>query len=150
MIANALIAFVLPVILAVLALRKVLIAVATLQDNAGSFTNLTGDTLHVRKVTLRVGSATTNWTLGDTATASLDEIPSTQDFVNDSRSHILGVELTQNGATGSLDPAERIVHLEFNRNDLILRPDEALFLNTTDISGAPTMRTKCQIYYEAL
>lgn len=149
-IVNALILTLMAALLPVLALRKVQIATANLNDNAGSFTNLTSDRLHIRKMTLRVNNTSTNSVIGDIVTASVDEIPVSQDFVNDSRSHIMGVEMAADGATGSIKMRPARAHMEFNKNDLVLETDEAIFLNTTDIVGTPTVRTKLNMFYEAI
>lgn len=129
-------------------LRKALLSATVLQDNSASFTNLTNDRLHIRKIDLSsVGGVATQ--IGDSASASLDEVPVDQSIVNDSRSHIASVTAVNTGGTGALISENSSKVLSFNRSDLVLDPDEALFWNLNDIVGAPPVRFNCNIWYES-
>lgn len=129
-----------------MSLRKVNIVSTSLTNNAGSFTNVTDKRLHIRKVILTM---TTTGTLvaADDWSASVDEQPTLQFNVTDSRSHILGGRVkVPTGASGKIN-LERT--LSFNRGDLVLDTDEALFLNTSDIVGAPGINAAVNLFYEA-
>lgn len=130
-------------------LRKALIAVTTLQDKAGSFVNLTATKLHIRKLVL---SQQIHGTLvaGDRAGASVDEVPEYQADDNDSRSNILELETYAGNITtsGSLALGLRNKDMMiFDQGELTLDPDDAIFLNTKDILGAPTVNTKLRVWY---
>ncbi len=129
-----------------MALRKVNIATTALTDNAGSFVNQTARRLHIRKSigTLRPSSA---WVIGDLVESSLDEVPTNQATVNDSRSHIALLTGGGEGGTGGLFGKDRVV-LSWNRDDLVLDPDEALFVNNSDVSGAPPTRDSWNLFYQ--
>lgn len=130
-------------------LRKALIRSVALQDNAGSFTNVTNKRLHIRKLDLTMQVSAT-FVAGDEARMSVDEVPAAQDGVNDTRSHIAGLSFMMGDSTGAgLKPTyEGSKILSFNRNDLVLDPDEAIFLNTVDETGAPTLVSKVNVWYE--
>lgn len=129
-------------------LRKALLSATVLQDNSASFTNLTNDRLHIRKVVMKALSGVATQ-IGDAASASLDEVPVDQSIVNDSRSHIASVLAVNTGGTGALISDGDGQTLSFNRGDLVLDPDEALFLNLNDIVGAPPVRFNANFWYEA-
>jgi len=132
-------------------LRKALISSTLLQDNAGSFVNVTAKDLHIRKLklSLRQGGAIVR---GDAYEASVDEVPAIQATVNDSRAHIqhgliqASEQVGADGGTGLYGPQKDT--MTFERGQLVLEPDEALFLNTSDLGGAPTVITKLNIWYE--
>jgi len=86
--------------------------------------------------------------IGDIATASLDEIPVSQFRANNSRSHICGIQWANAGATGGIAGQSNRLVLSFNRDDLFLDPDEALFLNTEDVVGAPPVNTTVNVFYQ--
>jgi len=130
-------------------LRKAVIFASTLGDNAGSFVNETARTLHVRKIVGTLQIAPTIVAL-DRVASSLDEVPAQQGRVNDSRSHIALLMQGIGDATGAgLAPykPDRIV-LSFNRDDLKLDPDEALFVNNTDLTGTPSIEAMWNIWYQ--
>lgn len=134
--------------MSVAVLRKLQLEVATLQDNAASFVNQTSDRLHIRKIILTMLQGDSASVLGDVAVASIDEVPVGQQDILDTRSHIVQVQIAVIGGTGAIvAPTDRAV-ISFNRNDLVLDVDEALFLNTTDTTGAPSTRTSAQFFYE--
>ncbi len=97
---------------------------------------------------MRTINESTAGVLGDAASASLDEIPVAQDIVNDSRAHICGVQAAVSGGTGALEAASDKIVLSFRRNDLVLDPDEALFVNTNDISGALDVTFSTNLWYD--
>jgi len=86
----------------------------------------------------------------DAATLSLDEVPVSQYRVNDSRSHIMGTAAKVGDATGAglaqTGPSSKVA--SFNRGDLVLDPDEAVFLNSVDIAGGPSINGDVNIWYE--
>lgn len=86
-------------------------------------------------------------TAADEATWSIDEVPVNQLRTNDSRSHIVGGAI-KTGDAGGIAPTKSAKVLSFNRGDLVLDTDEALFLNTADITGAPTVNTSVNVWYE--
>lgn len=125
-------------------MRKVLLrTTASGTNNAVSFVNQTARKLHIRRTVLQAG-ANAAVTVGDIAIASLDEVPVAQAQVNDSRSHIDLVNFSADSIAG---PPQRSV-LSWQRDDLVLQPDEAIFLNTIDLSGAPPVNWTCQIMYQ--
>lgn len=130
-------------------LRKVLLATATLQDNAQSFVNLTAERLHVKKIII-FGTIRGTLVATDEARVSLDEVPTIQLGIDDSRSHIIGGEMVNSSVStnGAIVPGKFYAVLTFARNELTLDPDEALFLNLADVAGAPTVVARCNIYYE--
>jgi len=85
--------------------------------------------------------------VGDIAHFSLDEIPVTQLRINDSRSHVMGL-IWGAGATGDLAGSSERLVLSFNRDDLVLEPDEALFLNSEDIVGTPPVNATVNAFYQ--
>ncbi len=131
-----------------LLLRKVNVGSTSLTNNAASFVNQTADRLHIRKVVGRVVNTTTASTIGDSATSSLDEVPVAQNIVNDSRSHIAQIQGKAPGGTGSAEPVADNVMLTFERGQLFLDPDEALFVNNTDVSGAMAAVFMWNLWYE--
>jgi len=132
-----------------LILRKVVLSTSALANNSASFVNSTSDRLHIIKSTLKwtpeTGAAVA---VGDMALASLDEIPQIQAQLDDSRSHIQSAVFTVPGATGGLAGVSENSHMEWNRNDLVLDVDEALFLNTLDIVGTPPVTATAVLFYE--
>lgn len=130
-------------------LRKALLSSSSLQNNAASFTNLTNDRLHIRKLDLSTKSSGTAAVLGDAAGCSIDEVPVFQSSTNDSRSHIMAVSSQVIGGTGAIESNTPARVLSFNRGDLVLDPDESIFMNTEDISGAMSVRFNLNIWYDA-
>lgn len=128
-------------------LRKVNIRTSALGNNSSSFVNQTARRLHIRKIVMSQGTNAAT-AIGDISVASLDEIPVAQFRVNDSRSHIMGIQWSHDGGTGSLAGQSNRLVLSFNRGDLFLDADEALFLNTEDVNGAPPVNTSVQVWYE--
>lgn len=128
-------------------LRKVNLATTILTDNVVSFVNVTSKRLHVMKVVgTNIGTAAL--VIGDLAESSLDEVPVGQNDVNDSRSHIAVTALSAIGGTGGINsPVDRVV-LSFNKSDLVLDPDEALFVNNRDRVGAPNMLATWNLWYD--
>lgn len=130
-------------------LRKVLLATATLQDNAQSFVNLTAETLHIKKIVI-FGQIRGTLVATDEVRISLDEVPAIQLGIDDSRSHIVGGECVNSSVStnGAIVPGRFYAVLTFDRGELMLDPDEAFFLNTSDVSGAATFVGRCNIWYE--
>jgi len=131
-----------------MAWRKVLLSSNTLTDNAASFVNQTARDLHILMTDHSVGPTGSATVIGDNVRSSLDEQPVAQASVNDSRAHISAVQTENSGATGAIDMPWRFKVLAFPRNALVLRPDDAVFLNNTDVSGAPPADTNCNIWYD--
>lgn len=137
------------ILLPVLALRKVNISFSgTGGNNQGSFVNVTSDRLHIRKAILKTRHTSQVNVIGDAQLVSVDEVPVVQAATNDSRSHIMQVQAIVSGATGAIAAPPETGHMEFNRNDLVLEPDEALFVNTVDTTGAPTISVSLNLWYE--
>lgn len=132
---------------AVMALRKINLYTTTLQDNAVSWVNQTAEKLHVNRIYMNLILGP-NAVLGDQAEASLDEVPTGQSDVNNSRSHILSVRAAVDGATGATESAQKSAVMYFKRGELVLDPDEALYLNTTDKDGAPPFACNVNIWYD--
>jgi len=86
--------------------------------------------------------------LGDNVRSSLDEQPVAQASVNDSRAHISGIEATTIGGTGVIDLAPVILVQDWPFNALVMDPDDAIFLNNTDVSGAVPVDTNCNVWYD--
>lgn len=130
-----------------MALRKVLISTEALTNNAGSFTNVTNDRYHIRKI---IGRIMPNGVLviADDAHSSLDELNTTQRNQNDSRAHIATVQLVVMGGTGTIRQAGQTIVLSFGRNDLVLDADESFFVNNEDANGAPAIRANWNLWYE--
>ncbi len=131
-----------------MALRKATIVSSSLADNAGSFVNVTSDRLHIRMLDLTTIPESTPGAIGDAANCSIDEVPVGQADINDSRSHLMNVSATVNGGTGGIEATTPSKVLPFNRNDLVLDPDEAIFMNNTDISGALDVTFNLNVWYE--
>lgn len=129
-------------------LRKVNITTSSLADNAASFVNQTSDDLHIKLIDLRGIPESTAGTLGDSQSCSIDEVPADQFNVNDSRSHVIGATAEVQGGTGSVEAVYNNAVMAFQRGDLVLEPDEALFMNISDISGALDMTWSGNIWYE--
>lgn len=129
-------------------LRKVIVRTTALTDNAGSFVNQTADRLHMRKLVGRAGNTTSTSALGDVASSSFDEIPIGQSDVNNSRAHIAEIDIAVTGATGAIRGEANNVVLTFERGQLFLDPDEAWFVNNTDIAGAGNFSFGWNIWYE--
>jgi len=128
--------------------RKAVLRTATLGNNGASFVNQTAKRLHIRKVIVRAMNGGSATVLGDIAQCSLDEVPVIQMTTDDSRSHIAGTQCANVGGTGAIAMLTDREVLNFGRNDLVLDPDEALFLNTADVQGAPSFSGQAQIFYE--
>jgi len=128
-------------------LRKVVSGSTSLTDNAQSFTNVTARRLHIRKVFGVIITRTAS-ALGDVALTSLDEVPTGQSKVNDSRAHIGHSVGAVTGATGAIAFQGQPFFAEFARGDLYLDPDESLFVNNEDIIGAPPVNATWNIWYE--
>lgn len=126
-----------------MALRKVHLTTTALGDNRASFVNTTGDRLHIRKINLIMIIAGTP-VVTDQAAGELAESPVFQSNTTDSRS-VLALSRAS-GAPGGGAERDKIA---LGRNDLIVDPDDALFLNTDDTTGTPTIRCDCTIWYEA-
>lgn len=125
-------------------LRKVLLRTAAETDNAASFVNESGDDLHIRKIVMDTAQATV--ANGDEYSASIDEVPTTQAGTNDSRAHVLHCASQAEGTVGNFSPNAR-AQISFERGQLVLEPDEALFLNIA-VTGTGTGSTRCNIWYE--
>jgi len=126
-------------------LRKVMIRSNTLTDNAASFTNVTAKRLHILKMVLKVLQRGTIFVDGDQANVSIDEIPIAQKASNDSRSHIGSVDFAAN--TIAVTIAQTLV-LTWNRDDFVLDPDESIFMNIEDQTGAPAISGSCNLWYD--
>lgn len=85
---------------------------------------------------------------GDAASSSLDEVPIDQSNINDSRSHIAFIQATVGGGTGTLEASADNTVLTFERGQLFLDPDEALFMNNKDVSGALSIAFGWNLWYE--
>lgn len=129
-------------------LRKVLIATTGVAANAGSFTNVTADNIDIRKVIGKMWSTTAE-TIGEINLSSLDENSTNQSTQNDSRSHIATMVIAVDGGTASVTAKPDAVQLAFNRNDLILRTDESMFVNNSQVVGGMTPQTTWNLFYEA-
>jgi len=127
-------------------LRKANILTTALSNNAGSFVNESGDDLHIRKIVMQ-SALTGSVAINDSARASLDEVPTIQSNVDDSRSHILGLYLLQTEATTTVGKSATI-GITFERGQLVLEPDEAFFVNNLDLGGTPNIATQVNIWYE--
>ncbi len=129
-------------------LRKALIAHAGAPAaNSGSFVNETSKRLHVRKtVGTIIGNAAD--TIGEVVVASLDEVPVTQHNIDDSRSHIDHTSYAVIGGTAAVIGTSGRAVLSFNRNDLVLDSDEALFSNSTAAIGAAQPQIAWNLWYE--
>lgn len=138
------------ILIPVLKLRKVMLFSTQLDNNVASFVNTTAKNLHIMRT---VHQMTIQGVLvaADAALSSLDEVPVAQVQVNDSRSHISAVAVGSGtfSTNGGLNPSgtPQLV-LNFRRNDLVLEPDEALFLNNVDGAGTPTVNTRVNIWYD--
>ncbi len=128
-------------------LRKALMVTTTLANNAASFVNETNEDLHIRKIEGNIWFSGTS-VVGDISQSSLDESPVAQNSIDDSRSHIAQVTAVVNGGTGAINgvPGQKV--LSFNRGDLVLEPDEALFVNTVDVAGAAPTGSNWNIFYQ--
>lgn len=141
--------YLLPLLLSIGILRKVVLSSSALQNNAVSFTNQTARRMHIRKSSLAFSmEAGAAIALGDSALASLDEVPVIQAQVNDSRSHIQQASAQGSGGTGAIAATFESSVLTFNRNDLVLDPDESIFLNLLDIVGAMPVTASANLWYE--
>lgn len=127
-------------------LRKVVLSSSTLSDNAASFTNVTGERLHARKIH-GTAHSTAVGAIGDAAVSSLDEVPTAQFSVDDSRAHIGHAIISGFEASGS-GTSTTPFYMEFDRGDLFLDPDESWFVNNFDETGAPPVDTNWNIWYE--
>jgi len=130
-----------------MALRKVLLNSGSEADNAASFVNQTARRLHIRKIVLRIEDSGAS-SIGEASGLSLDEVPVRQSNINDSRSHIGGQIFTVEGGTGAVAGKGTQLVLSFNRNDLVLDSDEALFMNTFTVVGPPVVSYSTNIWYE--
>lgn len=130
-----------------LLLRKVQLSTTSQTDNAASFVNQTADRLHMRKLIGTIRGAVAD-SIGEENTSSFDEIPVSQENVNDSRAHIALLVYGVTGGTASvLGEKDRIV-LTFERNQLFLDPDEAWFVNNAQQIGTASPRSHWNIWYE--
>jgi len=129
-----------------MSLRKVNIVATALTDKAASFTNVTSQKLHIRKIVLS-GNTVGTITSADDWIASIDEESTTQFGQNDSRSHVIGGRVKA-GSTGADADLSKLI--SFNRGDLVLDTDEALFLNLTDVAGTPSVSVSVNVWYEAV
>jgi len=129
-------------------LRKVNIFTSALGDNSASFVNVTGDIFDLLRLDLTTVSESTAGTEGDAATCSIDEVPAAQVSVNDSRSHIMHIDGVVQAGTGGVEVNPQSKILAFNRGDLLLRPDEAIFMNTIDVSGALDVGFSLNVWYD--
>lgn len=132
-------------------LRKVLLSATTYSNNARSFVNETAKDLHIRKLDMSVRNTST-MVAGDSATASLDEVPVIQAGTNDSRSHIGHVSMqVEEGSEATahfgVNGNSRLV-LTFQRTQMVLEPDEGIFWNTESSGGDPTALMNCNVWYE--
>jgi len=131
-----------------MALRKAVIQSSALTDNAGSFVNVTADRLHIRLLDLVGYGEVTDAAIGDRQSCSIDEVPVDQHDVNDSRSHIMSANTAMIGGTAALSALPVSKVLPFNRNDMVLDPDEAIFMNISDIKGALDYGWTLNVWYE--
>lgn len=129
-------------------LRKVLIFTSALTNNAGSFVNQTARRLHIIISDISGLPESTAGAIGDASIASLDEVPTIQARSNDSRSHIQSASAQVIGGTGAIEAVYNNSSRRWNRNDLVLDPDEALFLNIEDTSGALDVGWAANLFYE--
>ncbi len=131
-------------------LRKVNLFVSTTPSaNLASFTNVTARRLHIRKTKLVLQIIAT-FVAFDGIVLELAESAADQSSITDSRSLLdlvstfigdaTGAGLSQNNAAQS--------QMAYNRGDLVLDPDESLFMNAIDVAGSPTARMNALIYYE--
>ncbi len=131
-----------------MALRKATLVSSSLGNNVASFVNVTAETLHIRMLDLVGLPESTAGVIGDSSICSIDEVPIDQSLVNDSRSHIMSVAATVQGGTGGVEATAPSKVLPFNRNDLILKPDDAIFMNITDVSGSLDETYTLNVWYE--
>lgn len=129
-------------------LRKALVSSSSLQDNAASFVNVTAKQLNIRKLDLKSLSESTAAALGDSARCSIDEVPADQSSLNDSRSHIMSLDVAPIGGTGAVEVLQQQKVLSFNRGDLVLDPDDAIFMNIVNIVGSLDVGFALNIWYE--
>lgn len=129
-------------------LRKVHLHSQSLAANAASFTNVTARRLHILIIDQQAFPSSTALALGDAAVASIDEIPVNQINSSDSRSHISGVSVSVPGGTGAIEGIYTRSVTVLNRGDLVLDPDESLFMNTLDKIGAPVVEWTCNFWYD--
>lgn len=131
-----------------MAWRKVLLASSSLSANAASFVNQTARILNVLMTDHNIRGAASVSVLGDLVISSFDEQPVSQAQVNDSRQHISSVASTVQGGTGSITllPISKV--LAFPRGALVMREDDAFFLNNEDQTGSPDINTSINIWYD--
>lgn len=135
-------------LMSVMVLRKANITSSALTDNAASFVNQTARRLHIILSALKGLPETTAAAVGDSAIASLDEVPLSQAKINDSRSHIQSAVAHTTGGTGAVEMAFTNSVYRWNRNELVLDPDEALFMNIEDVLGAPDVTFSANLMYD--
>lgn len=128
-------------------LRKVLLFSTAQNAAAASFTNVTARRLHIRKAQGYMASSVAD-SLGETNTSSLDEARTNQSTTNDSRAHIASVGAAVIGGTGAVVMQPASVIINFNRGDLVLDTDEAIFMNNSATVGAATPNTSWNLFYE--
>ncbi len=131
-----------------MAWRKVNLASSSLAANAASFVNQTARDLHLLLTDHNIGPGVSVSVLGDTLASSLDEQPTAQHDVNDSRQHISSVRTCVQGGTGSTQLLPNSKVLAFPRNALVMRSDDAIFLNNEDQVGAPDADINVNIWYD--
>ncbi len=130
-----------------LLLRKVNVQSTVQTANAASFVNQTADRLHLRKLVGRMRGGAAD-TVGELNISSFDEIPVSQQNVNNSRAHIAQMAYQVIGGTGAVIGQSAGIVLTFERNQLFLDPDEAWFVNNTTIVGSATPQSSWNIWYE--
>jgi len=133
-----------------MALRKVhIFSQAALGNNIASFVNVTSEPLHIRRLVLTFGVRATVVAL-DGATASVDETAQQQASVDDSRAHLMhSTFLIGDGTGAGLAPTyAQQVREYFGRGDLRIDEDEAIYLNSRDVVGTPSVEAMLDIFYE--
>lgn len=131
-------------------LRKVMLFFAgTPNNNNASFTNVTAKRLHIRKTKLTLMITETVVAL-DRMVLELAERSTAVSATNDSRSVIDWVQQIVGDSTGAgLAPRNYASSvLSFNRGDLVLDTDEALFMNSINKQGLPTFEGNANLFYE--
>ncbi len=131
-----------------MAWRKVNLASSSLSANAASFVNQTARDLHLLLTDHNIGPSASASVLGDSVISSLDEQPVSQAQVNDSRAHISSVRSTVQGGTGSVTLFPKSKLMAWPRSALVMRSDDAIFLNNEDQTGTPDVDINCNIWYD--
>jgi len=76
----------------------------------------------------------------------LDEVPTNQAGVNDSRAHISNVIEAAEGTPTSIHNSAQLVQ-SWPKGALVLQPDEGIFMNNAE-SGTATGSARANIWYE--